>query len=185
VILGHHDHRHDHSHDHDHAHDHAHEHEHGEHHHHDHNLVAAYLHVLADALTSLLAIFALLGAKYLGFIWADPLMGVVGALLVARWSLGLLHTTSTVLLDREAPERVRRIVRDSIESHDDNSIVDLHVWAVGPEIYSAIIAVVTHTPRPPDYYKALVPAGLGLVHVAVEVNRCCDDPPARTAASTD
>jgi len=183
VILGHHDHGHDHSHDHDHAHDHAHEH--GEHHHHDHNLVAAYLHVLADALTSLLAIFALLGAKYLGFIWADPLMGVVGALLVARWSLGLLHTTSTVLLDREAPERVRRIVRDSIESHDDNSIVDLHVWAVGPEIYSAIIAVVTHTPRPPDYYKALVPAGLGLVHVAVEVNRCCDDPPARTAASTD
>jgi len=183
VILGHHDHSHDHSHDHDHAHDHAHEH--GEHHHHDHNLVAAYLHVLADALTSLLAIFALLGAKYLGFIWADPLMGVVGALLVARWSLGLLHTTSTVLLDREAPERVRRIVRDSIESHDDNSIVDLHVWAVGPEIYSAIIAVVTHTPQPPEYYKALVPAGLGLVHVAVEVNRCCDDPPARTAASTD
>lgn len=183
VILGHHDHGHSHGADHEHEHedegDHGHD---AHHHHHDHNLVAAYLHVLADALTSLLAIFALLGAKYLGFICADPLMGVVGALLVARWSIGLLHTTSTVLLDREAPDRIRRVVRESIESHDDNSIVDLHVWAVGPEIYSAIISVVTHTPQPPDHYKALVPPGLGLVHVAVEVHRCCDAPPATAIA---
>jgi Co/Zn/Cd efflux system component len=82
-----------------------------------------------------------------------------------------------VLLDREAPDRIRRVVRESIEGHDDNSIVDLHVWAVGPEIYSAIISVVTHTPRPPDHYKELVPPGLGLVHIAVEVHRCCDAPP--------
>ena len=170
MILGHHDH------DHSHGADAAHSDKHGAHHHHDHNLVAAYLHVLADALTSLLAIFALLGAKYLGLIWADPLMGIVGALLVARWSMGLLHTTSTVLLDREAPERIRSAVKESIEGHADNRIVDLHVWAVGPEIYSAIISIVTHTPEAPDHYKALVPSGLGLVHVAVEVHRCCDDP---------
>ncbi len=172
VILGHHDH------DHSHGANAAHSDDHGahHHHHHDHNLVAAYLHVLADALTSLLAIFALLGAKYLGLIWADPLMGIVGALLVARWSIGLLHTTSTVLLDREAPERIRSAVKESIESQADNRIVDLHVWAVGPEIYSAIISIVTHAPEAPDHYKALVPSGLGLVHVAVEVHRCCDDP---------
>jgi len=177
LILGHHDHDHGHDHGDEHAHAHAHEHTHGEHgitHRHDHNLVAAYLHVLADALTSLLAIFALLGAKYLGFIWADPLMGIVGALLVARWSMGLLHTTAKVLLDREAPERIRHRVRESIEQRDDNSVVDLHVWAVGPEIYSVIVSVVTHTPRAPDHYKSLVPSSLGIVHLAVEVHRCCD-----------
>jgi cation diffusion facilitator family transporter len=145
------------------------------HHHHDHNLVAAYLHVLADALTSVLAIFALLGAKYLGLIWADPLMGIVGALLVARWSIGLLHTTSTVLLDRQAPERVQTAIREGIESETDNSVVDLHVWAVGPNIYSAIVSVVTHDPRAPDHYKALVPPDLGIVHLAIEVHRCTDE----------
>lgn len=153
---------------------HSHEHEH-EHHHHDHNLVAAYLHVLADALTSLLAIFALLGAKYFGFIWADPLMGIVGALLVARWSIGLLHTTATVLLDREAPEALRAAIRNGIESQDDNCVADLHVWAVGPNIYSASISVVTRTPKPPNYYKNLLPSGLGIVHVVVEVHRSTDD----------
>ncbi len=148
---------------------------HDHHHHHDHNLVAAYLHVLADALTSLLAIFALLGAKFLGFIWADPLMGIVGALLVARWSIGLLHATSTVLLDREAPGHIRAAVREGLESEADNSVVDLHVWAVGPNIYSAIVSVVTHDPRAPDHYKALVPPGLGIVHLAIEVHRCTDE----------
>ena len=165
-------------HDHGHQHEHEHEHEHEGHdhsHHHDHNLVAAYLHVLADALTSLLAIFALLGAKYLGLIWADPLMGIVGAVLVARWSIGLLHTTSTVLLDREAPEDTRAAIRESIEANDDNAVSDLHVWAVGPNIYSAIISVVTHDPRPPDYYKAMLPDDLGLVHTVVEVHQCTND----------
>lgn len=162
LILGHDDHADHHRHDHS---PHA----------HDHNLVAAYLHVLADTLTSLLAIFALLGAKYLGFIWADPLMGIVGGLLVARWSLGLLHTTSTVLLDREGPVDLREAIRENIEAQDDNSVVDLHVWAVGPNIYSAIISVVTHEPRAPDHYKSLLPQDLGIVHVAVEVHRCGED----------
>ena len=172
VILGHHDHSGEDDHDHEND-----EHRHGHKHHLDHNLIAAYLHVLADALTSLLAIFALLGAKYLGFIWADPLMGIVGAVLVARWSLGLLRSTAAVLLDREAPERIRTAVREGIEAHDDNSVTDLHIWAVGPSIYSAIVSVVTHQPRAPSHYKALVPPGLGIVHMAVEVHRCSDDDP--------
>jgi cation diffusion facilitator family transporter len=147
-----------------------------DHFHHDHNLLAAYLHVLADALISLLAIFALLSAKYLGLIWADPAMGIIGAVLVARWSLGLLHSTAQILLDRQAPEELRAVVRDSIESQDDNRVADLHIWAVGPNIYSAIVAIVTRHPQPPDHYKALLPKDLNVVHVTVEVHDRNDAP---------
>ena len=158
-----HEHRHDDS-DHGHAHDHS-----------DHNLRSAYLHVLADALTSLLAIFALLAAKYLHMAWMDPLMGIVGAIMVARWSLGLLRQTSAVLLDRQAPTQILQAVRDGIERHDDNRIADLHLWSVGPGIYAAIVSVISQAPRPPDWYKSLIPGGLGLVHVTVEVHRCPGD----------
>jgi cation diffusion facilitator family transporter len=167
LILGHH-------HDPEHAHDaksdleeHAHYHD---HHHHDHNLVSAYLHVLADALTSLLAIFALLVAKYFGFIWADPLMGIVGAMLVARWSLGLLHSTSVVLLDRQGPEDLLSAVRRRIEGEDGNRVVDLHLWAIGPKMYSAMLSIVADDPKDPDHYKALIPDGLGIVHTVIEVH---------------
>jgi cation diffusion facilitator family transporter len=167
LILGHHDHP-------EHAHDaetdleeHAHYHD---HHHHDHNLVSAYLHVLADALTSLLAIFALLVAKYFGFIWADPLMGIVGAILVARWSLGLLHSTSVVLLDRQGPEDLRSAVRRRIEGEEGNRVVDLHLWAIGPKMYSAMVSIVANDPKDPDHYKALIPEGLGIVHTIIEVH---------------
>jgi cation diffusion facilitator family transporter len=175
VILGHHDHpeaAHDiatdleeHAHYHEHHDDHDHD-----RHHHDHNLISAYLHVLADALTSLLAIFALLAAKYFGFIWADPLMGIVGAILVARWSLGLLHSTGVVLLDRQGPEDIREAIQHRIENDGGNRVVDLHVWAIGPKMYSASISVVANEPRDPDHYKALIPAGLGIVHTVVEVH---------------
>ena len=147
--------------------EHAHYHE---HHHHDHNLISAYLHVLADALTSLLAIFALLVAKYFGFVWADPLMGIVGAILVARWSLGLLHSTSVVLLDRQGPDDLRAMIARRIENEPGNRITDLHLWAIGPKMYSAIIAVVAEEPKPPDHYKALLPEGSGIVHTIVEVH---------------
>ena len=140
--------------------------------HHDHNLWSAYLHVLADALTSLLAIFALLGAKYLGLIWADPVMGLVGAALVARWSFGLLKTTSSILLDKETSDDLRLKIKDALETQDNIRIADLHVWAVGPNIYSAILSVVTHDPQPPEYYKTLMPEGLGIVHTSIEVHRC-------------
>ena len=140
-------------------------------HHHDHNLVSAYLHVLADALTSLLAIFALLAAKYFGFVWADPLMGIVGAILVARWSLGLLKSTSVVLLDRQGPDDIREAIRRRIEREGGTRVVDLHLWAIGPKMYSAIVAVVANEPAAPDHYKRLIPDGLGIVHTIIEVHR--------------
>jgi len=160
--------------------DHTHHHSDHHHHHHDHNLKSAYLHVLADALTSLLAIAALLAAKYFGFVWMDPVMGIVGALLVGRWSFGLLASTSAVLLDRQAPARLREEVRNLIEKDGDSQVADLHVWAIGPGIFSALISVVGHHPETPDAYKARFPASLRLVHIAVEVHRCDDDaqPPA-------
>jgi len=171
LILGHHHHPED-AEDVETGHDeHAHYHdEHSEHHHHDHNLISAYLHVLADALTSLLAIFALLTAKYFGWVWADPLMGIVGSLLVARWSIGLLHSTGVVLLDRQGPDDIRNMIRRRIEAERDNEVADLHLWAVGPRMYSAILAIVTSEPRPPEHYKSLLPGSLGIVHIAVEVH---------------
>lgn len=155
FILGVHDHD-----DHDHA------------HHHDHNLKSAYLHVLADALTSVLAIIALLTAKYFGLIWMDPAMGIVGAILVARWSLGLLRTTSGVLLDKQGPESIQHGIRESIERDDDSEVADLHLWSIGPNIYSALIAVVSHDPATPEQYKERIPKNLGLAHVSIEVHEC-------------
>lgn len=159
FILG--DHHHDHSHEHHHSHAHV-----------DHNLRAAYLHVLADALTSLLAIFALMAGKYLGLNWMDPVMGIIGAILVARWSLGLIRDTSGILLDHQAPAAVQEQTRAAIESVDDNRISDLHIWSIGPGIFSATIAVVSDTPKTPEYYKNLIPVKLGIVHTIVEVHHC-------------
>ena len=122
IMLGGHHHGHDHDHEHTNPHHHSHTHE-------DHNLRAAYLHVLADALTSLLAIFALLTGKYLGLNWMDPAMGIVGATLVARWSLGLIRTTSSILLDHQAPGIMLEKTRAAIESIDNNRISDLHIWS--------------------------------------------------------
>jgi cation diffusion facilitator family transporter len=174
LMVPHHDHDDHHHHDH---------HARGHHHDHDsgsgsgsgsgdHNLRGAYLHVLADSLTSLLAIFALLMGKHLGAVWLDPAMGIVGALLVARWSWGLLRATSHVLLDRQAPAAIRNGVRDAIEADGTDRIADLHVWSIGPDIYAADIALVSNDPQPPDHYKRLLPGSLGIVHVTVEVHRC-------------
>jgi Co/Zn/Cd efflux system component len=125
--------------------------------------------VLADALTSVLAIAALLAAKLFGFTWMDPAMGLVGAALVARWSWGLLRTTGAVLLDRNAPPEVRAAIRDSLE-RDGAEVVDLHVWCIGLDLYAAQIAVVAADPKSPAHYKTLLPARLGVVHVGVEVH---------------
>jgi cation diffusion facilitator family transporter len=166
LILGHHEHEHGHDDD-EHEHEHRHEHARGGH---DHNLDSAYLHVLADALTSLLAIVALLAAKYFGLAWMDPFMGLVGAVLVARWSLGLLKTTTAVLLDRSATEEARRAVKEAIERVDGNRVVDLHLWCIGLNLYSAVLTVVTARPRSPEHYKGLLPTDLHIVHVTVEVH---------------
>jgi cation diffusion facilitator family transporter len=162
ILGGGHDHR-ETQHGHEHGHD---------HHYADHNLRGAYLHVLADALTSLLAIVALLAGKFLGLNWMDPCMGIVGALLVARWAWGLLRDTSAVLLDRQAPASIHEAIQASIEHHADNRIADLHVWAIGSEAYAGIISLVTDDPKPPAYYKTLLPDGLGVVHTTVEVHQC-------------
>ncbi len=159
----------------DHGHDHhQHGHSHSDTHDHDHNLKSAYLHVMADALTSVLAIFALLAAKYFGLVWMDPAMGIVGAVLIARWSYGLLRSTSAVLLDRQASKSLRMKIKDVIEADGDTQVTDLHVWSIAPDIYSAQIAVVGHNPLAPADYKSLIPESLGLVHVSVEVNVCSD-----------
>jgi len=126
--------------------------------------------VLADALTSLLAIVALLAAKYFGLTFMDPFMGIVGAALVARWSFGLLKTTSAVLLDRNAGPEVCAAVAAAIERADGNRVVDLHVWCIGPNLYSAALTVVTPVPRPPEHYKTLLPTDLNIVHTTVEVH---------------
>lgn len=157
---------------HDHNHELSESHDHGHGHHHDHNLKSAYLHVAADALTSVLAIVALLSAKYFGLMWMDPVMGIVGAILVARWSYGLLGTTSAVLLDRQAPEELLREIRTLTEQDGDTRVTDLHVWSIGPEIYSAVIALVAHNPATVAEYKARLPDSLCLVHVSVEIHRC-------------
>lgn len=154
---------------------HEHEDDHLDHmHHHDHNLKSAYLHVMADALTSVLAIMALLTAKCFGFIWMDPATGIVGAILVARWSLDLLRTTSAVLLDRQGPESIRQKISESIEDDNNSRVADLHLWSIGPDIYAAVVSVVAHNPATPDEYKARTPKDLGLVHTSIEVNECAD-----------
>ena len=151
--------------------DHGH-HDHHDHHDHDHehNLKSAYLHVLADALTSFLAIFALLIGKYFGAIWMDPLMGIVGAILVARWSFGLLKTTSTIILDEQASADTCNSIQLAIESEESSRIVDLHVWTIGPDIYSAVISIVSNNPQQPAYYKSRIAELIELQHVSVEVN---------------
>ncbi|MGH7336173.1 MAG: CDF family Co(II)/Ni(II) efflux transporter DmeF [Myxococcota bacterium] len=148
----------------------------GAHHHHDHNLRAAYLHVLADGLTSLLAILALGTGKLLGWTWMDPLMGIVGALVIARWSVALLRDTSGVLLDAEVAEERNLAIRAAVESDADNRVVDLHLWRVGPRHLAAIVSVVTHEPRDPAHYKRLLAPFRDLVHVTVEVQRCVGPP---------
>ncbi len=148
-----------------------HDHVHG-HDQHDHNLRGAYLHVLADAVTSLLAIVALLAGKYMGANWLDPAMGIVGAVLVTRWSYGLIRDTSRVLLDNQAEEHHVVALRESIEGHSTDRVTDLHIWSIGHGIFAADIAVVSDDPKTPDHYKSLIPSKLNIVHATVEVHRC-------------
>jgi cation diffusion facilitator family transporter len=147
----------------------------------DHNLRGAYLHVLADALTSVLAIISLGTGRMLGWSWPDAVVGLLGAVLVGRWALGLARDSGGVLLDREAPAAVREHIRRAIET-DDSRLVDLHVWSVGVDGYAAALSVVAHRPRSPEDYKAKLPASARVVHATVEVHRCADHEDARGGA---
>jgi cation diffusion facilitator family transporter len=153
---------------------HHHDHQHGDHMHSDHNLKAAYFHVLADVLTSVLAIIALLAGMAFGWIWMDAVMGIVGAVIIMRWSYGLLTETSSILLDSSASREQLASIRSVIEADADNRISDLHVWKVSEDHVAAIISVVTHKPRPPEHYKALLNDVKGLSHISVEVLSCED-----------
>jgi cation diffusion facilitator family transporter len=139
-----------HHHGHDHGHDHHHGHGEDEHHgHHDLNLKSAYIHVIADAATSVLAIAALFGGWFFGWAWLDPLMGIVGAVLVAVWAKNLIVETGKVLLDREMDAPVVEEIREVVEAgvnQGDTRIVDLHVWRIGRQSYSCAIGVVTRDP---------------------------------------
>jgi cation diffusion facilitator family transporter len=162
-------HDHGHRHDHDHGHGHGHGSAAGGR---DHNLKAAYLHVLADALTSLFAIAALAAGKTLGWVWMDPVMGIAGAAIITRWAWGLLRATARVLLDRDVdPQRVAAI-KAAVEAADDNRVADIHVWRVGAESLAVILSVVTHTPRPPEHYKRLLSGFAEIAHTTVEVVGC-------------
>ena len=143
-----------HHHDHDHDNGHSHEHAlgaHGAHGHHDLNLKSAYLHVVADAFTSVLAIIALVGGWLYGWSWLDPVMGIVGAIMVALWAKGLLLETGKVLLDREMDHPVVAEIKDVVEADTQSQVADLHVWRVGKKVYACALTVVTRD-------RALTPA---------------------------
>ena len=139
----------------------------------DQNLRGAYLHVLADALTSVLAVVALLGGKYAGLVWLDPAIGVVGAAVVAIWSWGLARDTSQVLLDRQGPTELERRVIDVVEKTDSGHcrVTDLHIWAIGPGIYSVAMTLEAGEPQSPEVYRNLVLGLDGVVHATIEVRR--------------
>ncbi|MBB3175845.1 CDF family Co(II)/Ni(II) efflux transporter DmeF [Variovorax sp. Sphag1AA] len=158
-----------HHHHHGHAHhDHDHDHHHG---HQDLNLRSAYLHVVADAATSILAIAALLGGLLWGFSWLDPVMGIVGSVLVAVWAIGLLRDSSRVLLDAEMDAPVVDEIREAVASGPVPArISDLHVWRVGRAKYACILAVEVREPTSPGYFRQLLGIHEELAHVTVEVN---------------
>ena len=162
LILGHDEHHH-HGHDH-HGHD---------HHGHDHNLRAAYLHVLADTLTSFLAIIALLAAKFYAWNWMDPIMGIIGAILITKWSIGLLKQSGNVLLDRQGPDHLVKSVEKVIKSMPSKpEIVDLHIWLIGPNIFSAAITVLANEEKCIGcLIKSEIKNISAIVHTTIEVHQ--------------
>jgi len=156
------------NHDHHHHDDHDHHHDHQE----DHNLKAAYIHVLADALTSVFAIVALFAGKYLDWFILDPIMGLVGAIVITKWAYNLIVETGAILLDGAVDKQTKLAIINRIENNADNRIIDLHIWNISQNHLSAIISIVTHYPQPPEYYKNLLKDIPLLSHVIVEVNHC-------------
>jgi cation diffusion facilitator family transporter len=174
LLRGSHGHHHDHHHGHDHAHDHddghVHDDHHG-HHHHDNNLRAAYVHVMADAATSVLAIAALALAMSSGWAWADPAVGLIGSAVIASWAVGLIKSSGAVLLDVRADEKLERVIRARMEVGDDR-VTDLHLWQVGPGHRAVLLSVVSDQPKTPAVYKTRLAGLKGLSHVTVEVETC-------------
>lgn len=162
------DHQHAHAH---HDHDDDHEHDHHHHHAHDSNLRAAYVHVLADAMTSVLAIVALLAGRFYGWVWMDPAMALVGVCVILSWSVGLTRSAGTVLLDMVPDRRLAGHIRKRLEV-DGDRVSDLHLWRLGPGHAGVIASVVSDRPQPPAFYKERLEGLAGLSHVTVEVHHC-------------
>lgn len=167
---------HDHSHcQHKQDHQHAAEHEHKSqkaHGGHDHNLRAAYFHVLADALTSVLAIAALLFGKYMGLTWLDPIMGIVGAVIISRWSWGLIQQTSPILLDGGVKASLQRKVTQTIEAVTDHQVADLHLWRVSADHHAIMVSIVSHSPKDVSYFNQLLSQFPELAHITIELHTC-------------
>jgi cation diffusion facilitator family transporter len=149
--------------------DHAHHHDH--HHHHDTNLRAAYVHVLADAVTSVLAIGGLCLAWALGWTWIDPVVGLIGTIVIASWAIGLVRSAGCVLLDTTPNAELAEKIRERLEIGTDR-LADLHVWRVGPGHSAVIASVVSDSPQAPSDYKRRLEDLHGLSHVTVEVHAC-------------
>jgi cation diffusion facilitator family transporter len=160
-------------------HQHSHGHDHGaaggHSHRHDLNLRAAYVHVLADAFTSVLAISALTSGKFFGWSWLDPVVGIVGSGVVFSWAYTLLRDTGTVLLD-VTPESsdLPKVIREGIESDGDSIVTDLHIWQVSSGKFAAIVSIVAHQPKSCEEYRALLAEHEELVHVTIETQQCRD-----------
>lgn len=179
LILGKaHHHGHENTHPHPHPHPHINSNDHGHHHHDDHdlNLKSAYLHVMTDAATSVLAIAALCGGWLWGWSWLDPTMGIVGAVLVAIWAKGLVIETGKVLLDREMDHPIVNAIQQAVETGPDagdTRVTDLHVWRVGKQVYSCALTVVTHDEElTPDKIRECLSVHTEIVHSTIEVHRC-------------
>jgi cation diffusion facilitator family transporter len=158
----------DHDHDED---DHDHDHGHDNTHHRDANLHAAYLHVLADALTSVLAIIALIAGRFLGWVWMDAVIGILGAAVIAQWSYGLLRTAGRTLLDSHDDSAVEQAVRTRIEAASPGvALLDLHVWRLGPGHQGLMVSLRGANLRTPDEYRRLLADVPGLAHITIETN---------------
>ena len=150
---------------------HRHHEAHQHHHHQDHNLRAAYLHVLADALTSVLAVAALLAGRFYGWVWMDAAIGIVGAIIIAHWSAGLLRSSAAVLLDTVPDTRLAAQLKTRLEQGTDR-VADLHLWRLGPGHLGVVASIVSDDPQAPGAYKTRLAGLAGLSHVTVEVNAC-------------
>ena len=154
-------------------HNHGHTHEHG-HHHHDHNLRAAYLHVVADALTSVLAIVALVAGKFLGWVFLDPVMGIIGGILIAKWAWALLRSSALILLDGNGNKDFQTAVVNAIQADGDSIVGDLHIWPLNSNDFAATITVVTKERRTPADYCSRLAEISRLKHTTIEIHNCSD-----------
>jgi len=171
LLRDQHDHHHVHAHAHHHDHHNHDDHHHHHHHHRDNNFRAAYIHVLADAATSVLAIGALVIAMLSGWTWADPAVGIIGSIVIASWAYALIRDAGSVLLDVSFDHTLERDIRARLEK-DDDRVTDLHVWQLGPGHCAAVISLVSDAPLQPAIYKERLHDLKGLSHVTVEVERC-------------